>query len=149
LHQDVFARGYLQHALDDSVAFDFWANHMCADKEPGKLLEPVSLGIFCSKLGAATGADAKVMTMAEACQKQLYFFFCFVWWVLTFSFAQEMFKNFLVYNGMVNVGDFGEMLLRFGKVRVFLQRKVRALVKHDKIQRCAFLPNGWTSSFRS
>ena len=63
--KDVFARGYLQHALDDPVAFDFWANHICAEKEAGKLLEPVGLGIFCSKLGAATGADAKVMTMAE------------------------------------------------------------------------------------
>jgi hypothetical protein len=33
------------------------------------------------------------------------------------TMAEEMFKNFLVYNGMVNVGDFGEMLLRFGKMR--------------------------------
>ncbi len=95
LFKDVFARGYLEHALDDPVAFDFWANQVCVDKAPGKLLEPVSLGDFCSKLAAATGSDTKTISMAE-----------------------EMFKNFLVYNNMVHVGDFGEMLLRFGKMRL-------------------------------
>ncbi len=93
--QDVFARGYLEHALEDAVAFDFWANRVCGDKDAGKLLEPIPLATFCSKLSSACGTDAKIMGLME-----------------------EMFKNFLVYNGMVNVGDFGEMLLRFGKMRL-------------------------------
>ncbi len=93
LHADVFARGYLEHSLEDPVAFDFWANSVCRDKGPGKLLEPASLTHFCQQLALRCDVDQKTIVTLE-----------------------EMFKNFLVYNGMVNVGDFGEMLLRFGRM---------------------------------